>query len=86
MKKRESVELMNTSASRLSELEARDAELQSKIQKLGTVSGVEEEIRAKFSVAKESENMVIIVREDKATTTVEKESVGFWSKFKSLFR
>ncbi len=78
--------MKETSAQRLSELEARDAELEGKIRKLATVSGVEEEIRSKFSVAKDNENMVIIVREDATTTEIIVPEVGFWSKFKALFR
>ncbi len=77
--------MKETSSQRLSELEARNAELDGKIRKLATVSGVEEEIRSKFSVAKDNENMVIIVREDAATTTEEVPQRGFWSKFKALF-
>ncbi len=85
LKKRESIAMKETSSQRLSELEARNAELDGKIRKLATVSGVEEEIRSKFSVAKDNENMVIIVREDAATTTEEVPQRGFWSKFKALF-
>jgi cell division protein FtsB len=86
VKKRESISLMNASTARLSELESRNDELDQKIKKLQTVSGVEEEIRAKFSVAKESENMVIIVREEKATSSQQNKSAGFWSNIKTLFR
>lgn len=74
------------SAERLYELETRDAELEGKIRKLATVSGVEEEIRSKFSVAKDNENMVIIVREEPATTTVDEPELSFWSKVRNLFR
>ncbi|HRH27133.1 MAG TPA: septum formation initiator family protein [Parcubacteria group bacterium] len=86
LKKRESVEMMESSYLRLSELEKRDMDLELKINKLNTVSGLEEEIRSKFSVAKDNENTVIIVREEGASSSeiVEKES--FWSKIKSLFR
>ncbi len=86
MKKRESVELVKTSSQRLAELEARNTELDAKIKKLDTVSGVEEEIRSKYSVAKESENMVIIVREEGEATTTTRENTGLWYKIKALFR
>lgn len=86
MKKRESVTMREVSAQRLAELENRNAELDAKINKLGTVSGVEEEIRSKYSVAKESENMVIIVREEGEATTTVVEKGGFWLKIKALFR
>ncbi len=86
MKKKESVLLKETSVQRLAELEARNSELDGKIKKLDTVSGVEEEIRSKYSVAKESENMVIIVREDGATSTPPVEKVGFWTKIAGFFK
>jgi cell division protein FtsB len=86
LKKRESIAMKVASAERLYELETRDAELEGKIRKLATVSGVEEEIRSKFSVAKDNENMVIIVREEPATTTVDEPELSFWSKVRNLFR
>lgn len=86
MKKRESVTMREVSTERLAELESRNAELDAKIKKLETVSGVEEEIRSKYSVAKESENMVIIVREDAGASTTSEETQGLWSKIKALFR
>lgn len=85
LKKRESIAMKETSTQRLSELEARNAELDGKIRKLSTVSGVEEEIRSKYSVAKDNENMVIIVREDASTTTDKEPEKGMWAMFKSLF-
>lgn len=86
LKKSESIAMREASTRRLNELEVRDQELDSKIKKLATVSGVEEEIRSKFSVAKENENMVIIVREDLATTTEVNQKQGFWSKIMNIFR
>jgi len=77
--------MRETSAARLSELEVRNSELDSKIKKLNTNSGIEEEIRSKFSVAKNDENMVIIVREEGGSTTPPHEKTGFWTKIKSLF-
>lgn len=86
LKKKESVEMMNSSYARLSDLEERDRELDMKIRKLNTISGVEEEIRSKFSVAKDNENIVIIVREEESTSTNKVISGGFWNKVKSIFR
>lgn len=62
------------------DLLTRDKELQNKIEDLRTEHGIEEEIRTKFNVAKESENVVIIVdnnRDSKSTTTAD---VSFWRK------
>lgn len=84
-KKSESLVMKESSNSRLNSLEQREREIDSKIDKLATPAGVEEEIRSKFSVAKDRENMVIIVHEE--ATTVEKTTQGksFWGKFKDLF-
>lgn len=85
-KRKESFAMMTASMTRLNELEERDRELELKIKKLGTTSGLEEEIRSKFNVAKDSENIVIIVREEDSGTTTEVSRPSFWSKFKGLFR
>lgn len=45
----------------VSDLQGRSDDLGQKITKLGTERGVEEEIRDKFSVAKEGENVLVIV-------------------------
>src|SRR5437764_14606866 len=60
-KKRESEALMKASAAHVGELQARDTDMQSKIERLGTETGLEEEIRSKFSVVKGGENMMIVV-------------------------
>jgi hypothetical protein len=86
LKKKESVEMMDSSYSRLSDLEDRDRELDMKIKKLNTVSGIEEEIRSKFSVAKDSENIVIIVREEESTSSENVVKESFWSRITSFFR
>lgn len=85
LKKSESVDMMETSVARLKELEERDKEIDSKINKLATVSGVEEEIRSKFSVAKDNENVVVIVREE-GTSSPLQQNKSFWSKIRDLFR
>lgn len=84
-KKSESVLMKQASEARVNSLSNREREIDDKINKLATVSGVEEEIRAKFSVAKERENMVIIVREESTTSEENHEKRGFWAKFKALF-
>ncbi len=85
-KKVESEDLMRLSIERVESLRNRNDDLDYKISRLDTEVGIEEEIRSKFSVTKEDENMVVVVaKEDKiSTTTVEKS--GFWEKFKKFFR
>ena len=63
-KKRESEALKNISVQNVDELTSRDNELKSKIRRLETDSGIEEEIRSKFSVAKQGEQMVVVVEDE----------------------
>jgi hypothetical protein len=80
-KKRESSEMKNAALERVEDLRSRDKDLSGKIARLDTPAGVEEEIRSKFSVAKENEAMVVIVDEDAPTTTAEKEPPAtFWDR------
>ena len=68
------------------ELEKSKEEINSEINKLKTEKGIEESLREKFGVAKEGENMIMVV-EDKNLPVKEKEenSSGFWSFIKSWF-
>jgi len=54
-------------------MKAREGVLSGEIDKLQTPSGIEEEIKSKFNVAKEGERVAVIVDrpEDVATTTSE---------------
>lgn len=83
-KKVESEELRDLSLKNVEALRVRSEDLQIKIDRLNTKQGVEEEVRSKFSVAKDDENMVIIVQ-DEPSTTEEVKKGGFWSSFKSLW-
>lgn len=85
-KKKESILLKESSAKRLADLEKRNEELDMKINKLNTTSGVEEEIRSKFSVAKDNENVVIILNEEGNTASSSAQKTSFWSKIKSFFK
>ncbi len=84
-KKIESEEMKLISLKQVEILRNREDELKSKIDKLATVYGVEEEIRSKFTVAKEGENMVVVIpdKETEVSTTSQKKS--FWSIIKDLF-
>ena len=84
-KEQESEEMKNVSLEQVKELRQRNDELTSKIDKLATVSGVEEEIRSKFSVVKDNENMVVVVpdKDSEASTTGSK--ISFWRKIWSFF-
>lgn len=60
-KYRESSENRKRAQGELESLEQRNRELSSRIERLKTERGLEEEIRKKFNVAKEGEGVVIIV-------------------------
>ena len=83
-KKRESEKMKNISLIHVKELQSRDAQLKLKIERLSTPTGLEEEIRSKFSVAKDNENMVVVV-EDQNTEATTTPKVSFWQKIFNFF-
>ncbi len=85
-KKVESERMKQASLKNVESLRLRDQELQEKIDRLSTKQGIEEEVRAKFSVAKYEENIVIIVQDEIASTGEKIKKQGFWDKIKGIFR
>jgi cell division protein FtsB len=83
-KQRESEMLKNRSLEYKNGLELRQKELDAQIERLNTESGLEAEIRSKFNVAKDRENIVVVV-DDKATSTMPSVPKSFWQKIKSFF-
>ncbi len=83
-KKVESEEMKNVSEKNVEALRERSQSLQYKIDRLATQQGIEEEVRSKFSVAKEDENMVVIVQEESSTSESLNQS-GFWDKIRGFF-
>jgi len=69
------------------ELEKSKEKLNSDIVKLKTEEGIEENIRDKFGLAKEGENMILII-DDKNLSEVEENinSKGFFSFLKNWFK
>lgn len=61
-------------------LQERKNSIEKKIQRLNTETGIEEEIRSKFDVAKEGERLIVIVDEEEKVLTDEKEG-GAIDKF-----
>ena len=84
-KKRTSEKMMLTSSQSLSDLKARETELESRINRLNTPAGLEEEIRSKFTVAKENEAMVIVVDDNSQNMPTTSQKRGFWQKIWNLF-
>ncbi|MCX6751693.1 MAG: septum formation initiator family protein [Candidatus Nomurabacteria bacterium] len=72
---------------KIAELEKSKEKLNSDIANLKTEKGVEENIRNKFGLAKEGENMILVV-DDKSSSEVPKntDSGGFFSWLKNLLQ
>ncbi|HEY0220752.1 MAG TPA: septum formation initiator family protein [Candidatus Paceibacterota bacterium] len=85
-KKEESKRLVETSEENLNKLREREKDISSKINYLDTQDGLEEEIRSKFSVAKENESMVVVVQGNEKVATTTSEKMTFWQKIKNFFR
>lgn len=84
-KQRESTEQRNIVERKTVDLFARERGLQDKIDTLQTEHGIEEEIRTKFSVAKENENVVVILDNSTTTDFTSTTTKSFWQRFKGLF-
>lgn len=86
---RESAAMVRDLEAQAVALGSREAELEGNIERLRTPAGVEEEIRDKFSVAREGEFVAIIVDEKERASTTEKTTGeiiwGWWNVFKGLW-
>ncbi|MDQ3014243.1 MAG: septum formation initiator family protein [bacterium] len=69
----------------LKRLEDRQKILTDELNRLKTDEGIEEEIRSKFGVSKPGEQVVIIVEDKKATSTVPVPVPTWWEKVKGAF-
>lgn len=71
---------------KIAELEKSKETFNSEITKLKTEKGIEESIREKFGVAKEGENMIMIIEDKNEKKIEEKTSIGgFFGFLKKLF-
>ena len=72
---------------RVVQLQKEKEKLTKDIEKLNTDKGKEEAVREKFGMAKDGEEMIVVV-DDKDTVEIPKEgqSTGFFSFFKNLFK
>ena len=77
----EAVALKQTAA-----LRERNSELEANIARLQTPTGVEQEIRSKFTVAKNGENMVVLVDGETSTTSTDSKEPSFWQKLVGIFK
>lgn len=84
-KKIESAEMKDVALRGVEELRIRDSDLLAKIDRLSTTPGVEEEVRSKFSVAKDGENAVVIVEDEETKVSTTSQKISFWTKLKNFF-
>ena len=71
---------------KVAELQNEKIRLSADISKLNTESGIEENIREKFGLAKEGEGLIIVVEDKDKTEAEDESSGGFFSFFKNLFK
>jgi cell division protein FtsB len=81
-KKQETERNLEELEAKLDDVQRRKDELKTQIDELNSEKGIEREIRNKFSVAKEGEEVVIIVEREKATTATQVDSLSIWQKIK----
>lgn len=85
-KKVESQRLTKSSLAKVLEMEKRNDFIDSQIERLNTQEGIEEEIRSKFSVAKEGEKVVVVVNDNLDDSIPIQEEKTLFEKFIDLFR
>jgi len=86
-KSRLSSESYNETKKDYESLKARKDMLESEINRLKTDTGIEEEIRSKFNVAKPGETVVVVIDGSSSTSTNANSSKGsFWSSFWGMFK
>lgn len=76
---------LSKTESELSILREKKANIDNKIKDLETETGIEQEIRAKFDVAKEGEKLIVIVDDEKKEGEVVVEQ-GFWTNFSTTIK
>lgn len=84
-KMKESSVLLNQAESRLNTLKMRENEIKTQISNMSTPLGKEAEIRSKFNVAKDSENVVVILNEE-PTSSPPMHSKSVWQRIVDFFR
>jgi len=85
----ESAKKLQDAEERLVLARTRKEELSKDIERLNTPEGIEREIRQRYSVKKQGEEVILVVDPKLSTSTVEVIHPSFWTKtvrwFKDLF-
>ena len=88
-KSKESKRKLNLAETEFVELEEKKASIEHRIDRLSTETGIEEEIRSKFDVVRDGEEVIVIVDAKEATATepeAPKGIKGFFTTFFSWFQ
>ena len=89
-KYKESKEYIQHSRQELTLVTERQKELESKVEELHTEKGIEKEIRTNFNVAKEGEQVIIIVPDESKEEVPAVSKKGFlgkmWEGFTAIFK
>lgn len=84
-KKRQSDKDVHEAELRLLALSAKETTLLQEIDHLQTDEGLEAEIRSKYSVAKEKEQVVVLVEDEPTTTTEVTQKESMWNRLERFF-
>jgi len=88
-KRAESIQNLAKVSEQASALQSRQSELEKSIAKLQTEAGVETEIRKKFSVVKNGEQMVVLVDDQNKPGPIPAPKLGFfrriWNSIANMF-
>ena len=86
-KMRESKGKLEASQGRYESVKKRHEALDSQIKHLGTETGLEEEIRTRYNLSREGENVIVLVdnKDIIDDSDANKDNGGFWSKMSSWF-
>ncbi len=76
---------LENSQADLAVLEEKKENIENKIEKIQTDTGIEKEVRSKFDVAREGEKLIIIVEDEVKVDEPEKET-GFFTTIKGWFQ
>ena len=88
-KTKQSKETLEVAQMELDKLKEREEAIEKKIGRLGTETGLEEEIRSKFDVAKEGEKIIVIVDKNELPPVIEEKPgviKGIFTIVKSWFQ
>lgn len=88
-KSKQSQHTLEVAQSELDRLKEREGSIEKRIERLGTETGIEEEIRSKFDVVKEGENIIVIIEDEELPPVIEEKPgviKGIFTTVKSWFR